>query len=29
LKQSGRCLEDESAALDELRAEDFELKEVI
>ncbi len=29
LKQSGRCLEDESAALDELRAEDFELKGVI
>jgi SpoVK/Ycf46/Vps4 family AAA+-type ATPase len=29
LKQSGRCLENESAALDELRAEDFELKEVI
>ena len=29
LKQSGRCLEDESAALDELRVEDFELKEVI
>lgn len=28
LKQSSRCLVDESAALDELKAEDFELKEV-
>ena len=29
LKQSGRCLQDETAALDELRAEDFDLTEVI
>ncbi len=29
LKQSTRCLHDESAALDELRAEDFDLEEVI